>query len=302
MTGQDAFEARLERLLLELSAPAATPPRPEVVAAAVADQQRGRRGLIRWGGVPGGRLVAVAALAILTTALVAGVLLGGGSRVAPVVNESPRVSASAAAYAAQCADAIDVSEACWEFGPIEVITSDTESVDVDGVAFSFDVVGEGWEKWGNISLNKSVVRSQAAEALIYWTAFPSGEIAKRCWYALEGPIGPSISDAARAVAAAPGIDVITRPTDVEVGGRPASYVEVIVDDPSPIWGCDPGYFHAWSSPYWAALWRGPGLGATIRVWIVDVDGTRLFIAGETKAEVDPSFEEIRSIVESIRFH
>ena len=46
----------------------------------------------------------------------------------------------------------------------------------------------------------------------------------------------------------------------------------------------------------------PWLGATIRVWIVDVDGTRLFIAGETKAEVDPSFEEIRSIVESIRFH
>jgi hypothetical protein len=44
------------------------------------------------------------------------------------------------------------------------------------------------------------------------------------------------------------------------------------------------------------------VGDTIRVWIVDVGGTRLFIEAETSKQAGSDLEqEIRQIVESIRF-
>ena len=51
-----------------------------------------------------------------------------------------------------------------------------------------------------------------------------------------------------------------------------------------------------------ALWDRNYPGDTIKVWIVDVDGTRLFIAGETHTDASPDiWEEIQQIVDSIRF-
>ena len=44
------------------------------------------------------------------------------------------------------------------------------------------------------------------------------------------------------------------------------------------------------------------LGVTLRVWIVDVDGTRLFIEAETFKEAGPKVEpEIQAMVDSIQF-
>ena len=51
-------------------------------------------------------------------------------------------------------------------------------------------------------------------------------------------------------------------------------------------GCDPGFFYTWQDWKWGALWPETRLGDTIRVWIVDVDGTRLFIEAETHRQAD----------------
>ena len=60
------------------------------------------------------------------------------------------------------------------------------------------------------------------------------------------------------------------------------------------------------------MWSATDVGATIGVWIVDVDGTRLFIAGEIARDLVPGNamtdsqrieldQEIQQIVDSIKF-
>jgi hypothetical protein len=94
-----------------------------------------------------------------------------------------------------------------------------------------------------------------------------------------------------------------------VGGRAAKHVVVIVRNDV---GCDPGFFYNWKAQTGGALWVRTELGDTIRMWIVEVDGTLLFIAGETHRDVRPGEalteagqarieEEIQQIVDSIRF-
>jgi hypothetical protein len=54
--------------------------------------------------------------------------------------------------------------------------------------------------------------------------------------------------------------------------------------------------------WWGALWPETRVGDTIRVWIVDGGGTRLFIEAETNEQADSDLErEIERIVGSIRF-
>ncbi len=50
---------------------------------------------------------------------------------------------------------------------------------VGGVPFSFRVPTRGWEAFGDISINKSIVGPQGAEAIIYWTTIP-GDYANPC--------------------------------------------------------------------------------------------------------------------------
>ena len=67
-------------------------------------------------------------------------------------------------------------------------------------------------------------------------------------------------------------------------------------------GCDPGFFYTWRDVYGGALWPTTGVGNTIRVWIVDVDGARLFIAAGITEQASSWLEkEIQQIIRSIRF-
>jgi hypothetical protein len=170
---------------------------------------------------------------------------------------------------------------------------------VDGVPFSFSVRTRGWETFGSISINKSTVGPQGAEAIIFWTSFPDGDHADPCSQLLSPPVGRSAADLAAAVATAPGTKLVTGPSDVTVGGRAAKHVVLTVRQDV---GCDPGFFYTWQDIPWGALWPMTGVGDTIRVWIVDVDGTRLFIEAETSKQAGSGLkQEIQEIVESIRF-
>jgi hypothetical protein len=172
---------------------------------------------------------------------------------------------------------------------------------VGGVPFSFRVRTGGWERFGSISINKSTVGSQGAEAIIFWTAFPGGDIADPCDNVLHplGGLGPSAADLAAAVAKAPGTELVAGPSDVTVGGYPAKHVVLTVRKDLR---CDPGFFFTWQDVEGGALWPYTVAGVTINVWTVDVDGTRLFIEAETSRQAGPELErEVRQIVGSIRF-
>jgi hypothetical protein len=182
-----------------------------------------------------------------------------------------------------------------------------------GVTFSFRAPrAVGWTSWerfrslspdrsagGPISLNKSIVGPQGAEAIIYWTSFPDGDYADACTRLLSPPIGPSVSDLAAAVSTAPGTTLVTGPSDVTLGGHPAKHVVLTVGEKV---GCDPGFFYAWRDIRGGALWPTTGVGDTVRVWIVDVDRVRLFIAAATTEQASSGLEkEIQQIIRSIRF-
>ena len=183
------------------------------------------------------------------------------------------------------------------------------TVTEEGVRFSFRVpTNAGWERFssistdkspgGPISLNKSIVGPQGAEAIIYWTSFPDGDYADPCASLLSPRAGRSVADLAAAVSTARGTQLVMGPADVTLGGRLAKRVILRVRKNV---GCHPGFFYAWRAVTGGAFWT-TNVGDTIRVWIVDVDGTRLFIAAETTPQACCGLRrEVERIVESIRF-
>jgi hypothetical protein len=183
---------------------------------------------------------------------------------------------------------------------------------VEGVQFSFRVPNLGWTpgpierqpdgsgfRNGRLYISQDTVGPQGAEAIVFWTSFPDGDHADPCSRLLSPRVGPSAADLAAAVATAPGTDLVTGPSDLTVGRRPAKHVVLTVRDDV---GCDPGFFYTWHDEMRGPFWPGTSVGDTVRVWIVAVGGTRLFIEAETTKQADPALErEIQQIVESIRF-
>ena len=170
---------------------------------------------------------------------------------------------------------------------------------VGEVRFSITLRTVGWEEFGRISINKSTVGPQNAEAIIFWASFPEGGRAALCTKVLNLPADRSVADLATAVANAPGTGLVTGPLDVDLDGRAAKQVVLTVRQEV---GCEPGFFYGWEDFEGGALWSATEVGATIRVWIVDVGSTRLFIEAETNTDADPQLErEVVRIVESIRF-
>ncbi len=178
-----------------------------------------------------------------------------------------------------------------------------------GLRFSFRVSTKGWERFcsltrdksprGPVSLNKSITGPQGAEAIIYWTSFPNGDYADPCTRLLGRSAGSSAAEVAAALSTASGTEIVERPSNVMRGGRPAKHLVLAVRKSV---GCDPGFFYSWKDVYGGALWPTTAAGDTIRVWIVDVDGVRLFIAAATSGQATPRLKrEVKQIVESIRF-
>jgi hypothetical protein len=189
----------------------------------------------------------------------------------------------------------------------EIPPDDRQSLSVDGIPFSFSVPTESWMPGiqdsdllpRSLYIGKSVEGGQAAEAVVFWTAFPNGVDADPCGSLLSPEIGPSTSELAAAMSTAPGTDLFASPLDVTLGGHEAKLVVLTVREDL---GCDPGYFFTWPDECWGECWVFTDPGDTISVWIVEVNGTRVVIEAETKAIADSELEqEVQQIVESIRF-
>lgn len=238
--------------------------------------------------------MAAAAVVVVAAVAVAGINLLPSSGVGAGPSASAPASPSVAPPASPSpTPEVDPYSADYNFG--------RHSRTVDGVSLSFAIEDRGWEPFGNISINKSFVLSQGAEAIIYWTAFPDGASADPCAPLLSQPVGASAAELAAAVAAAPGTDLLTGPTEVTVGGHQATHVVLSVREDL---GCKPGFFFTWLEPDVGAMWNWPEteVGNTIWVWIVDADGARFFIVGETHTNVGPAAgQQIEKIVDSIQF-
>jgi hypothetical protein len=180
---------------------------------------------------------------------------------------------------------------------------------VEGISFSLSAdrswvdgpikgLPEGGFREGNLLISKSIVGPQGAEGIIFWTGVNGGPRAELCG-AWRGPADDTVADLAAAVATAPGIRLVRGPSDVTIGGYPAKHVVVIAREDVI---CDPGFFYEWYSECWGPCWTESNVGDTIRVWIVDVDGTPLFLEAETSIQANHYLvREIQRIVASIRF-
>lgn len=89
------------------------------------------------------------------------------------------------------------------------------------------------------------------------------------------------------------------PTAVTVGGKPAQ--QVVIRIPDQI-GCPPEQFYLWCDSSSGDARYASFPGDTIRVWIIDVNGTLLQLDGETYAGAGSGpGDELQGIIDSIRF-
>lgn len=122
------------------------------------------------------------------------------------------------------------------------------------------------------------------------------------------PVGPSAMDLATALAALPGLTA-SRPEAVDFDRVTRGvYLELRVD-PSTIactapdihlWTLDPGRFRTDRGPTGGTAW---GAEQPInRIWILDVEGTRLVIDAVAALDATPAtLAELQGVVDSIRF-
>jgi hypothetical protein len=175
------------------------------------------------------------------------------------------------------------------------------SVLIDGVRFSVDVA-PGWESFGpehGNYITKDERGSQGAEGVIYWAKYPAGALAEACFYLWSRRDAHTADELAGAVSSVPGTDLISGPTDVRLGGRPAKHVEFTVRDDV---GCDPGFFFTYAYVYGGPLWPETYPGDSVRVWIVDVDGILFWIQGTTHDQASERLvREMEQTIDSFRF-
>jgi len=252
-----------------------------------------------------------ARLAIAAAAVVVVAVVGVNLLPSPGVVGGPTTSASPSPSSSPRPSSSPYTVAAYPLGPIPI---GRHSVTVDGVPLSFDMPARFWES-REVYMSKSTEGSQTAEAVIFWATFPGGWINSSthtgayipCIDVLGSPVGRSVAELAVAVSTVHGTDVVSGPSDVTVGGRAAKHVGLfltysILDGDS---GCGEGFFYSWDAdkdPYGGAFWNDMIPGDTIRVWIVDVDGTLLFIEAATHWNAGSAVaQEIQQIVDSIQF-
>jgi len=168
---------------------------------------------------------------------------------------------------------------------------------LNGVRLSLAVATPGWISNGSWGFDKGLVTPTGA-GFIFWPAGPPiGVYADPCGHVKAPPAGPSIGDLAAAVAALPGGVLVSGPSDVTIDGHPAKFVVINMPEAA---SCAPNSFDLW---YSATDNRyATEFGQTMRVWILDVGGSIVWIDGETYKGAGPEIgAELEQIVSSIQF-
>ena len=171
------------------------------------------------------------------------------------------------------------------------------SMILNDVPLSIAVSTSGWTSNGSWGIDKGEITPTGASFFMWPDGVPQGVYSDACGHVEAPPAGSSIAELANAVATMPGLDLVSGPADVTIDGRAAKLVVVTVPEDA---ACSPNDFWLWyrSDNYrWATA-----LGQTVRVWIIDADGTTLWIDGDTYKGAPPEVgAEVEEMVNSIKF-
>lgn len=188
------------------------------------------------------------------------------------------------------------------FPPAGKLAIGRHSLTRGGIGLSIEVPAAGWRSAQGFFIEKEVGATPEGASFLFWDPSPLGVFADPCTQKPGPIVGPSTADLAAAVSTLAGSQLVSGPTDVTVGGQPAKHVVITIPEDAPCPAGEKG-FHLW----FADLDQGEAryvtaLGETSRVWIVDVDGTRLFIEAESYKGAGPEVEqEIQKLIDSIQF-
>lgn len=238
---------------------------------------------------------AIAAAAVLVVAIVGWNLLPGdaGRGGTPAVSPSPSPSPSAAASPSPSPSPSELA-----FFPSGPISPGRHPMVRSGKSFSVDMPRSGWFSNGDFR----IYTASGQVAFIFWTDSPANVYADPCAKEpLDPPAGDTPAELAAAVSSIPGTDLVSGPSDVTIGGYPAKFVSIRIREDVD---CAPGEFFIWyREADGPAAGRWPdALGDTINVWIIDVDGTNVWIDGSAGINIVPAIHaEMRQIVDSIQF-
>ena len=178
----------------------------------------------------------------------------------------------------------------------------------NGVAFTLDIPTVGWFSNGLTippdggNLQKGFLPQADAAWILIWSI--DGVYTDPCGHVAGPALSPSAADLTAAVAGLPGVDVVTGPIDLTLGGTPAKHVAITFPEDLD---CTASDYYMWyddtdcdgADP--CNRWVTE-LGQTSKVWIFEVDDTHVWIEAETYEGAPPELEqEIQQIVESIRF-
>lgn len=246
------------------------------------------------------------AAAVVVAALLVGFVYLAGSRIGgPDVSVPASASPSMAVPTPTVQPSPTPEAAIPPAGPLAV---GTHRATPSGVLAIFDIATEGWVSNGSFGMDKgkyvTAGRPDAPESagFIFWMpSAPDTVFADPCAGTLLSPAPEQAPEAlAAAVASLPGIELVSGPTEVTVGGYAAQHVAIRV--PADI-GCDPSDFLLWEDTDNPGQTRyATAIGSTIHSWIVDVEGALVWIDAETYAFSGPQAEEeILDIIDSIRF-
>jgi hypothetical protein len=183
-------------------------------------------------------------------------------------------------------------------GPLEM--GKRHTFELEGQLLTLTVPTADWKSNGEFGIDKTQGMTPEGAGFIFWKYDPNGVFSNPCARVKAPVVGPRAADMAAAITTIPGIDVVTPPTAVTVGGKPAQFVAIKIRNNLP---CVEDQFYLWyDSAHEGEARYASQEGQTIRSWITDIDGKRIQIDGETFKGAGPGPEqEIQQVIDSIQF-
>ena len=178
----------------------------------------------------------------------------------------------------------------------------------NGIAFSLEIATSAWHSDGpQVAPDGGTFTRGSGTSDKVWMLFWSidGVYSDPCGHVPGPKLSPSAADLAAAVAALPATDIVTPPTDVTIGGRPAKYVAIKFGADL---GCTASQYAMWyddvpcgaDDPCYRYV-SSPG-DQVNRVWITEIDGKHVWIEAETSDTVDPAVDaEVQAMIDSIKW-
>ena len=238
---------------------------------------------------------AIAAAAVLVVALVGYQLLPSNlsSGAPPTATPMPTAAPTATAPVVSAAPTRPPS-AFPSAGPLAL---GRHPWTLGGVPLTFEITEPGWATDGEIFFGVGTELEPDAISIAFWPQDPDFVYLDSCGETAAPPVGPTAADMADAIATMSQLELVSGPTSMTLDGKPAQHVVVHVPDEL---ACDPDQFYLWGN---SGLSRyTSSAGSTFRVWIIDVDGKRIQIDGESFSGAGPEIgDKLEATVESIRF-